>query len=194
MPLPVREREAFRKRVQNFLVKNPNLKKSEVVKLFRYYGKEGIPSRTMYDVMDKLETDEPIKEKKRTGRPSSLTAAKASKLKRLTNNRTGVSQRRIARDFQADQSTICRMLSKMGIKYRKREKTPKYSEAQRVKATKLSRELLDEIRGSNDVIIVDDEKYFTFSGDNIPGNAGYYTNDKDKCPESVRFAGKKEIR
>ena len=37
---------------------------------------------------------------------------------------------------------------------------------------------------------MDDEKYFTFAGHNMPGNAGYYSNNKQTCPESVRFAGK----
>ena len=39
---------------------------------------------------------------------------------------------------------------------------------------------------------MDDEKYFTFSGHKIPGNAGYYSSDKSKCPDKVRFAGKEK--
>ena len=42
-------------------------------------------------------------------------------------------------------------------------------------------------------LILDDEKYFTLAGDNMPGNARYYTNDKSTCPDSVRFAGKKKF-
>ena len=37
-------------------------------------------------------------------------------------------------------------------------------------------------------VIVDDEKYFTFCANNMPGNVGYYTDNKQACPESVRFA------
>ena len=34
---------------------------------------------------------------------------------------------------------------------------------------------------------MDDEKYFCFDGDNMPGSARYYTNDKEKCSDDVRF-------
>ena len=38
---------------------------------------------------------------------------------------------------------------------------------------------------------LDDEKYFTYyDGSNIQGNDNYYSNDKSKCPDSVRFAKK----
>ena len=78
----------------------------------------------------------------------------------------------------------------MKIKYRKREKTPKYGLKQLEKAKKLSRYLLNHLRDANCRVVMDDEKYFTFAGDQMPENAGYYSNDKDTCPESVRFAGK----
>ena len=38
-------------------------------------------------------------------------------------------------------------------------------------------------------LILDDEKYFLYGDDNYPGNDRYYTDDKDKCPENVRFKG-----
>ena len=33
-----------------------------------------------------------------------------------------------------------------------------------------------------------DEKYFTYDGSNMQGNNNYYTNDKSKCSDNVRFA------
>jgi hypothetical protein len=114
-------------------------------------------------------------------------------LKRLTNNRTGISQRRLAGKFDVSQSTICRQLSKMKISYRKREKTPKYSKKQKQKSQEISRKLVNCLYRSNFSIIIDDEKYFTYSGANMPGNAGYYTNDKNACPDDVRFAGKEKF-
>ena len=124
MKLTVAEREAFRKRVQIVV---SHMTKSEIVK---HFLKEGIARRTIYDTINHLQTAQPIKEKKRSGRPSSWTATKKSKLKRLANNRTGISQRRLARQFNVHQTTVGRQLSKMGILYRKHEKTPKYSAAQ----------------------------------------------------------------
>ena len=51
----------------------------------------------------------------------------------------------------------------MKISCFKREKTPKYDMKQQLKAKKLSRKLVTELYKENDSIIMDDEKYFTFS-------------------------------
>ena len=40
---------------------------------------------------------------------------------------------------------------------------------------------------------MDDEKYFTFFGHNMPGNARYCSNDKSTCPVNVCFAGNEKF-
>ena len=37
---------------------------------------------------------------------------------------------------------------------------------------------------------MDDEKYFCLNGDIMYGSALYYTDDKSKCSDDVRFIGK----
>ena len=54
----------------------------------------------------------------------------------------------------------------------------------------LSGKLANKLNCSSCTIIMDDKKYFTFSGQNMPGNAGYYSKDKSKCPDKVWFTGK----
>ena len=44
--------ESFRKRLEIFFVKNPNIKNSEIV---NYFEKEGIARNTIYDDLKKLE-------------------------------------------------------------------------------------------------------------------------------------------
>ena len=88
-------------------------------------------------------TGQCLKVAKNSGRPSSWTREKKAKLRRLTNNRKGVSQRKLARKFNVDQKTICTQLAKMNIKYRKREKTPKYNDGQRPRAQKRSRKIVN---------------------------------------------------
>ena len=39
-------------------------------------------------------------------------------------------------------------------------------------------------------MVLDDEKYITHDGSNMEGNDRYYTNDKSKCQDKVRFVGK----
>lgn len=179
----VAEREAFRKVVQNFICKNQHLSKANIVKHFVHLGH---PRSTMYSVVNKLTETSSTTEKKRTGRPSTWTPNKRRRLKRLCNNRFDTSQRKLAAKFDVSVQTICNQLRKMNITYRKREKTPKYTKKSAKKSRNLSRKLHKKLRVKKQVIIMDDEKYFTFSSTH---NSGYYTIDKNSCPESVRFLG-----
>ena len=185
--ISVKEREIIRKHIKNFTVKNPNALRAEIV---NHFSKQGIARRTIYNNINKLGTPQPKKDYKKTGRPTSWTSTKSHQLKRLVNNRIGVSQRRLAKKFQVSQSNICQQLSKMKISSFKREKIPKYDIKQQLKAKKLSRKLVNELYKENGSIIMDDEKYFTFCGENYPGNDNYYTNDREKCPDHIRFKGK----
>lgn len=187
MPLSVSEREFFRKRVQDFIGKNPTFSKAEIV---NHFVLEGVARRTMYSVLDKLGTSSSIKERKRTGRPSSWTSDRKKRLKRLTNNRCNVSQNDLAPKFNVNQSTICRQLAKMKITYRKREKAPKYTEEQAKRSRILSRKLYKRLRDENPSIVMDDEKYFLFSKAQYDG---YYSIDKNSTPDSVRFLGQQKF-
>lgn len=37
------------------------------------------------------------------------------------------------------------------------------------------------------VILINDEKYFTFTNDNKAGNDGYCTSDKETVPDNVKY-------
>ena len=127
--------EAFRKRLK-FVI--PSMKKSEIVK---HFEKEGIPRSTIYANIERLQSGGSIEDNERNGRPTSWTATRLNQLKKLTNNRKRVSQRRLARKFRVHQTTICRGISKLKISCHKREKTAKYSEKQAEKAKNISKKL-----------------------------------------------------
>lgn len=184
------ERFALQNRVKNFFVKNPEISKADAA---NHFIQEGICKKTAYNYINRELEGQALQVKKKSDNSSTWDKAKLAKLKRLTNNRKGVSQRKLAKKFNVNQSTISRQLAKMKITYRKREKTPKYNEAQRQKAQKNSRKLVNQLYKQQSVIILDDEKYFCFAGNEMPGNAGYYTDNKEKCPEDVRFAGKEKF-
>ena len=80
----------------------------------------------------------------------------------------------------------------MSISCFKREKTPKYTEKQAEKAKNLCKKLANLLYKSLCCVVLDDEKYFTHVGSNMQGNDIFYTNDKSKCPDNVRFAGKEK--
>ena len=140
MRLNVNEREGLRKRVLNLI---PQMKKSEIVD---HFVKEGLPNSTIYDTINRMRTTMQISDKKKTGRPSSWIGPMKAKLKRLANNRTGVSQRGLGQKFMVHHTTIGRQLTKMGILYRKREKTRKYTEKLRQKAQELSGKVANVIQ------------------------------------------------
>ena len=92
------------------------MKKSKIVK---HFEKDEIARQTIYNTINRMQNQGSIKYKKKTCRSTSWTVARRSQLKRLVNNRKGVSQRHL------DHSVISRKISEMGIYNNKREKTPK---------------------------------------------------------------------
>ena len=135
MRLNKTERESLRKRVKIVI---PQMKKSEIV---NHFLKWGYPRRTIYNTIDHLHNEEWIVDNKKNGRPTSWTSARKNQLKRLTNNRKGVSQRQLGRKFNVSHVTICRQLSKMTLSCLEREKTSKYTEKQTEKAKNLCKKL-----------------------------------------------------
>jgi hypothetical protein len=111
-------------------------------------------------------------------------------LKRLAKNKVGSSSSKLSRKFSVHRSTISRQLKKLGINYYLRKKTPLYDEVQKTKAKKLSRKLVNKLYGQDCVVIMDDEKYFTFSCNDMPQNSGFYTDNIKTCPTNVKYKGK----
>jgi hypothetical protein len=89
MCLKKQEREFFRKLLENFIVKNPHFKQCQVVD---HFVRTGIPRQTVYNALNRRKNGQSILEDTRPGRPSSWTPSMKAKLKRLINNRKGVSQ------------------------------------------------------------------------------------------------------
>ena len=53
----------------------------------------------------------------------------------------------------------------------------------------MCRKLVNYLYKTKNNLIIDDEKYFCFPNDEIPGNSGFYTDDVQKCLDSVKFKG-----
>ena len=100
-----------------------------------------------------------------------------------------MSQRRLGLQFQVNQTTIGRALEKMHISCYKREKTPRYTEKQAKKSQELCQKLANLFYRDSCSVIMDNEKYLFFYGQNMPQNGCYYTDNKDSCQDNVRFHG-----
>lgn len=187
MRINVRTREDLRNNIKNYFVKNPNSKKSDVV---NHFVKQGFKRSTIFNNINRVQESSSIKDKKKTGRKSSFTVVKLTKLRKLAKNRVGVSQRDLARQFSTSQNTIWQKLKKMGLNYRRRQIAPKYTEKQLFTIQQRARKLINRIyseKVEDCEIVMDDEKYFTFSHHDIPKNTGIYTDNIEECPDEVRF-------
>ncbi len=89
MRLKKQEREFFRKVLENFIVKIPHFRQCQVVDHFVW---EGIAWQTVYSDLNSCKNGQSILCDTHLGPPSSRTSSMKVKLKRLLNNRKGVSQ------------------------------------------------------------------------------------------------------
>ena len=107
----------------------------------------------------------------------------------LVNNSKGVSQRKLARRFKISQPYVCKLLSYVGIKYYKWQKTPKTNAKQAiVQRKRLSKLCKGKLRPSKQVsIVMDNKSYFSLSVEKRLGKDGYYSQDKRCTPDDVKF-------
>jgi len=162
------------------------LKKSEIVKIFK---KQNISVSTIYRTIKDCENSVPIKNKSKSGRPRILDQKNVLKLVASAKDTLGTSTRNLARKYSVSHMTIQRELKRNAIVYRKRKKVPKYTANQMEKVRSCCRELRMKHFTSGKVIILDDEKYFTYGNSKLSGNDGFYTDDYQSCPERVKYKG-----
>ena len=71
MSVKKKEKEFFRKLLENFIVKNPQFKQCQVVD---HFVREEIARRTVYNALNRRRNGQSILEVTRSGRPSSWTS------------------------------------------------------------------------------------------------------------------------
>ena len=154
-----------------------------------HFKDQGYTKCYIYKLIKTLEsTGTDQMENSKTGRKRKLSKTDAKKLKKAVNNKTGCSQRKLARKFKVSQATISREIKNQKVEYRKRKRAPAATEAQKERQKVWLRKLCRGVfkPTGNAHIIMDDESYFTLDGAGMPGNSGYYTDDQDSCPNDVK--------
>ena len=81
----------------------------------------------------------------------------------------------------------------MGLKYYKRRRVPKYTSKQLEEVPGNCRKLHRKLTDSETFIIMDDEKYFSFSGDNMPSNVRFWSCEKARTSSEVKFKFKRKF-
>lgn len=160
--------------------------KRDIVKLFK---NKGVSSRTIYRAVKDCESGVSVNYKPKSGRRHILTKKEEQKVVKDAKNKIGATTRKSGRKFRVSHMTIQRILKRNNVSYRKRKKVPKYTDAQLEKIPRCCRSLrVKHFRGEK-VIILDDEKYFTFANSSISGNDGFYTDDYSTTPDKVKYKG-----
>ena len=85
----------------------------------------------------------------------------------MTDQKTGISLRKIAPKFDVDISTRSRHLKAMGITYREKKRAPKYTDKQLEEVPTRARRLYLTLPNGDFELVMDDEKYFLLHNESI---------------------------
>lgn len=152
-----------------------------------YFKSKRIPRRTIYNIIEKYRTHLTTDFLPKSGRASKISNKQLKTLVEAVENKTGISQRRLGRRFSVHQSTICRVLkNRTGVKVLKRKTAPRYSNDDQERRAELNSLKVYRLLQPGVNLIMDDEKYFTLTGDTV-GNRCYYTSDSSTTPPEVKF-------
>jgi transposase len=183
------EHENLAKSIVTFHINNSN---NVVKNTVSHFVKQNIPRQTIYDILKKYKEHGTTNFLPKSGRPSKMSDKKVNELIKKVNNKTGVSQRRLGRRFRVHQSTISRIINnRTTIKIYKRKSAPKYTDHDQERRAKLNCLKLYKILKPDVQLILDDEKYFTLSG-NSYDSRHYYTSDPKTTPSDLKYRKKKK--
>ena len=99
-----------------------------------------MPRRTIYNIIKNYEGGLPCEDKPRQGRPAKLNKQQLQKLKDSAENHFGISHRKLEKEFKVSRPYIQRSLKKIGLKYYKRQRAPKYNQKiTRINSSKVSK-------------------------------------------------------
>lgn len=176
----------LRKRIAQFYETN---KMHGKVFTVNHFLSEGFSRSNIYNVLKMIGNNECIERKPGSGRiPVIFDKKGTNNLKKMFDGKDKISTRYAARKFKCNHSTIVKKLKKMNIKCRKKVKSPKYSDAQ-IKTVKTQCNFMYKNFGKK-CFILDDEKYFTLSASQMPGNNTYYTGNPSQVVNEVKYKGK----
>ena len=176
-----------RELIETVYLKHRDKTKSFIVKKLEDIG---IPRRTSYRVLGKLQKGASVGRKPGSGRKRlKMTDTKRRKMVRGAIDRVGVSTRQMASKYGISQSYVVKIMQSEGVKHYKRQKAPHMSDEQEIRAKRNCRKMNRTFsqKSSDFAIVMDDESYFTHHHDSIPGNAGYFTFNKSSTPVTVKF-------
>lgn len=185
--MKVAEQNALRKRVYDMLGQH------DCKFVLEHFLQENISRRTIYSIFKRYNEGLPAQGKRKSGRKPKLNNKQVKKLQEVSKNKIGASVRKLANRFKVSRETIRRNLKKLNLRYYKRKIVPRYTEKQLQEIPKKCRLLRRKFLKPDCVLIMDDEKYFTFSNNNDQTNKGFYTDSLSTTSENVKYSKKSKF-
>ena len=191
--------------------KNEQKRREVVGKFFLKHWKEGKKATVnhfvgkgmnrlvVYRILQRLEINGSVDRKRRESIPRHKIPQKViNQIKNQIMHRVGTSQRKLARKFKISQSSVSNIIKESELKYYKRQTIPDVSEKQEKKVktacSKLRKDFFAPKSGVK--MVLDDESYFPFRNNEIPGNSGFYAKrdlGPSSAPHEVRFTKEKKF-
>ena len=146
----------------------------------------GLSRATAYRKVNLIEKGS-LKRNKIPGCPVKIATKKnIERIKTYFNNKTGHSQRCMARKLNCNQSTVSRIISKhTNITCFKKVKRPKRTAAQLTQMRPKCRKIYENYKHLD--FVLDDESYFTLSNTTLAGNDIFYSDNVSQCPDNIKY-------
>lgn len=178
--------EHLRNRICQFYQKNSaNGNKATI----QHFLTEGVARSTIYDAIQRVKSGIGAIRRVGSGRIAvKMPKEKVARLARQFNHKDGKSQKAAGREYEIDQSYVCKLLKGLKIKCRTKKVIPDRTLEQAGEAKTKCRILTEKY--NNFQWILDDESYFTLGHSSLSGNSFFYSSDVAKSTAKVKYVKK----
>lgn len=162
----------------------------------KHFKDLGVARSSIYKIIRTYQDRKTTERQPGSGRPAlKLTPQRRKRLVKAAKDKGGVSQAQLGQKFDVHQTYIGKVLKKEGLRYFKRKKAPEWTPEKEERQKRCCRRLTRTVcKPSTTVeVVMDDESYFPYKHDKLPGNDGYYTDNKENTPSQVKFYNKKKF-
>lgn len=161
-----------------------------------HFMKMKLHEKTIYRIINRIDNNMSLKRSKGSGRKQFKMSHKhIESLIYRVDGKKGVSQKKLALKYKICQQYVSRIIIWSCIKYYRRQNKQKTTEKQNIiikqRLNRLSKTSFRPLNGLS--IVIDDESYFTFSGENIPGNDGFYSSDRSSTSCEIKYKSKEKF-
>lgn len=139
-----------------------------------------ISRATIFRVLRDCREGKQQENKKKSGRPVTLNSKTTKNLLANAKDTVEGTHRKLARKYGVSPSTVHRILKRNHVQVQSPTKATEYTAKQLKEIPKCCRALLDQHFTHGKVIIMDDERYFTFTNNSLDTDDSEATTDDEK--------------